>query len=404
MTASEAPDAVVGRLTELLHQQIGLRPDPSLWGRLRRCIRDDAAEHGVDVEAYLDTVSGHGDALQGLVDRVTVQETSFFRHREHFEALAGHVLPRLSAPVRIWSAACANGQEAFSLAMLLEEQGLPGSVVATDVSAAALARTAEARYRKRELTGLSPERIARHLIRDDDHWRIGRPIRDRVTVERHNLLDVIPDRLSASQVVFCRNVLIYFTPEHARVFLDRVADRMPDATVFLGSAEAIWPLTHRFDTIEADGTFFYRPRPDSRNPSAPAAAVSPRSVVDKAVRVPPPPRRDDRQLRSPGVDNDGAVARLSRTGQEATAAGEHSSAVVAFRKCAYLMPGDPMTHLHLGLALDATGDRLSAQRAYSAARHALLDSDPANVERDTEGYTRDDLVRLLETKLKVPAP
>jgi chemotaxis methyl-accepting protein methylase len=403
MNAGEAPDAVLSRLTEVLHQQIGLRPDPSLWGRLRRCIRDDAAERGQDVETYLETVRGHGDALQGLVDRVTVQESGFFRHPEHFEALACHVLPRLNAPVRIWSAACANGQEAFSLAMLLDEQGVPGSVVATDVSAAALARTAEARYHKRELTGLSPERMARHLIRDGDQWRIGRAIRERVTVERHNLLDVIPDRLSAAQVVFCRNVLIYFTPEHAGVFLDRVADRMPDATVFLGSAEAIWPLTHRFDTIEADGTFFYRPRPDSRLASAPAALVRPPGVVGKAVRVSPVPRRDDRQLRSPAVDDDGAAARLSRTGQEAAAAGEHGCAVVAFRKCAYLMPGDPMTHLHLGLALDATGDRFSAQRAYAAARHALLDSDPANVERDTEGYTRNDLVRLLETKLAVPS-
>jgi chemotaxis methyl-accepting protein methylase len=428
MSAGDAPDAVGARLTELLHQQIGLRPDPSLWGRLRRGSRDDAAERGLDAETYLDTVSRHGDALQGLIDRVTVQETSFFRHAEHFDALSRHVLPRLSAPVQIWSAACANGQEEFSLAMLLEEQGVTGSVVATDVSTAALARTAEARYSKREVTGLSPERIARHLIRDGDQWRISQPVRDRVTVERHNLLDALPDGLSACQVVFCRNVLIYFTPEHARLFLDRVADRMPSVTFFLGGAEAIWPLTDRFDTVEADGTFFYRPGTGARAVPAAAASAPPprpapgavrdgrteataqavrtrrRSAASTGTAAPSRSGRENHRPSSPMIDDDGAAARLSRTGQEATAAGAHGTAVVAFRKCAYLVPGDPMTHLHLGLALDATGDRLSAQRAYAAARHALLDSDPVYVERATGGYTRDDLVRLLDTKLDVPAP
>ncbi len=408
MSAGDAPDATMSRLIEVLHQQIGLRPDPSLLGRLRRCIRDDAAEHGQDVATYLETVRGHRDALQGLVDRVTVQESSFFRHREHFDALRHHVLPKLSGPVRIWSAACANGQEAFSLAMLLEEQGVPGSVVATDVSQAALARTAEARYSKRELTGLSPERIARHLTRDGDQWQFNRPIRDRVTVQTFNLLDIIPDGLAAAQVVFCCNVLIYFTPEHARAFLDRAADRLPNATFFLGSAEAIWPLTDRFDTVAADGTFFYRPRTDAPVPvGRPPRPPRPRRPSADAIRgtaVAAVGRPDDRQRQPSESADDGAAARLSRTGQEATAAGAHDSAVVAFRKSAYLTPGDPMTHLHLGLALDATGDRLSALRAYAAARHALLDSDPADVERGTEGYTRGDLVRLLDIKLEIPTP
>jgi CheR methyltransferase-like protein len=336
--------------------------------------------------------------------------------------------------VRIWSAACANGQEAFSLAMLLEEQGIPGSVVATDISAAALARTAEARYGARELGGLSPERIARHLIREGDHWRIGQPVRDRVTVERHNLLDAIPDSLSACQVVFCCNVLIYFTPEHARVFLDRVADRMPTATFFLGSAEAIWPLTNRFETVEADRTFFYRPESEARTavrpaasaprPSAARAAADPGDDVEPAARptrmrapfarprragtaragaVPALRSPDVRPVKSRAVD-DPAAAGLARTGQEATAAGAHATAIVAFRKCAYLTPSDPIAHLHLGLALDAAGEPLSAQRAYAAARHALLDSDPAYLERSTEGYTSEDIVQLLDAKLEVPTP
>jgi len=148
-----------------------------------------------------------GDALQGLFNRVTVQETAFFRHPQHFQALARDILPALSRPVTIWSAGCANGQEAFSLAMLLEEQGIDGRVIATDISTAALQRTAAARYTGRELSGLSPERIAGHLTRTADTWHVNKPIRDRVSTLRHNLLDplaargsVLPGRLLPQRV------------------------------------------------------------------------------------------------------------------------------------------------------------------------------------------------------------
>ena len=96
-----------------------------------------------------------------------MQETAFFRHPEQFEVLARDVLPTLPQPVKIWSAGCANGQEPFSLAMLLEEQGIAGSVIGTDLSTTALQRTVAARYVTRELSGLSPRRIARHLTRTE---------------------------------------------------------------------------------------------------------------------------------------------------------------------------------------------------------------------------------------------
>ncbi len=79
--------------------------------------------HGHDLNTYATAVATGGHTLQSLLDRVTVQETAFFRHPEHFAVLARDILPTLSPPVMIWSAACANGQEAVSLAMVLEEQG-----------------------------------------------------------------------------------------------------------------------------------------------------------------------------------------------------------------------------------------------------------------------------------------
>ena len=190
---------VVDRVAELLKSRIGLRPDPFLRSRLGRSIRDEAAQHKLDVEDYLQTLFVTEGALQSLLNRVTVQETGFFRHPEHFQVLAHDVLPTLAQPIRIWSAGCANGQEAFSLAMLLEEQGIDGSVIATDLSTQALERTSAARYAPRELTGLSPARIARHLTETKAGWQINESLRERVVTVRHNLMSPLPDQVRSSR-------------------------------------------------------------------------------------------------------------------------------------------------------------------------------------------------------------
>ena len=416
MTSSRAPEAAVERVADILLHRIGLRPDPTLRGRLHRAIREELHEHGQDVTGYLANLAGGGEALQGLLNRVTVQETAFFRHPEQFEVLAREVLPTLPRPVRIWSAGCANGQEAFSLAMLLEEQGIDGCVIGTDISTAALHRTAAGRYLTRELSGLSHHRIARHLRPTADGWQMNTAIRDRVSALHHNLLDPLPPKVQSCQVIFCRNVLIYLSPEHARTFLDRIADTFPASTVlFLGAAETIWQVSDRFKAVAIDDTFVYR------QAIAGAASVETRvgrrgtrgdtgTVVRPPIRMRPRPAPREQEdaglpLSESGDRPSSAESRstspaelLARVGQEAIAAGDFDAAIVAFRKCAFLTPHDPVAQLHLGLALEAAGDESSAQRAYAAARHALLKSDPAHSIGGIEGYAAAELSSLLDIK------
>jgi chemotaxis protein methyltransferase CheR len=433
MNSKQEMEAAVDRVSQLLHRRIGLRPEPALLGRLGRCIRDDALGRRQDLDTYLDTLLVDGDALQGLLNRVTVQETAFFRHPEHFVLLAREILPTLGAPVTLWSAACSNGQEAFSLAMLLEEHGINGRVIATDLSTKALQRTSAARYSSRELSGLSRDRIARHLTRDGDAWIINSNIRARVSSLQHNLIHPVPQQVRACQVVFCRNVLIYFSHDHASAFLDQVADALPAASLFLGAAESMWQLSNRYQTVRCGDTFSYRPRADITKPDdqsfrtgelshhhsrsfrdtgrpapahqhtvRPITGIVPRpaettGLSAQPVTVPPPPPP------VPPIDVASAVA-LARAGQQASAAGDARAAVVAFRKHAYLAPQDPMAHLHLGLALESAGDQPSARRAYAAARHALTLTDPADVTHATEGYTTADLIRLLVSKQQAMSP
>jgi chemotaxis protein methyltransferase CheR len=413
MTDTQAVETVVDQVAELLHQRIGLRADPTLRGRLFRAVRDEASEHGEDLATYFDTLVSSSGALQGLLDRVTVQETAFFRHPQHFEVLAREVLPTLHRPVTIWSAGCANGQEAFSLAMLLEEQRIDGRVIATDISSAALQRTSAARYTGRELFGLSTQRIARHLTRTGDTWQVNKPIRDRVITLRHNLLDPLPPEIVDCHIVFCRNVIIYLSPEHAGAFLDRIADTLPSATpLFLGAAETIWQISDRFKAVPAADTYVYRrsatTETSAERRTGPSDAGRTRfkgAVVKGAARVAAhdQPKPKSRPTTPAGPANAapgpvGAAALLARGAQDAIAAGDYDAAVVGFRKCAYLAPHDPVAQLHLGLALQAAGDERSAQRAYAAARRALIEADPAHGAAGIEGIATAELVRLLDSK------
>jgi chemotaxis protein methyltransferase CheR len=423
---------VVDRVADLLKARIGLRPDPFLRSRLGRSIRDEAALQKKDVEDYLQTLFVTEGALQSLLNRVTVQETGFFRHPEHFLMLVSDVLPTLPRPIRIWSAGCANGQEAFTLAMLLEEHRIDGSVIATDLSTQALERTNAACYATRELTGLSPERIARHLTETGAGWQINGAVRDRVSTMRHNLMSPLPDRVRSSHVVFCRNVLIYFSAEHTKAILDRVADTMPTAWVFLGAAETMWTVSDRFETIRIGDAYAYRPRVATTIPTQTAqgsrvdrretssrevssrevSTVAPLRARTKsrpaAVAVPNTATRPARLPISPpalrtGAD-DSAVTLLARSGQQAEAEGDHLAAVVHFRKWAYLAHDDALAHLHLGLALEAAGDHPSAQRAFGAARRALQEADDAHVEHALGGYAPAELMRLLDAKQQELTP
>lgn len=416
MTAPNGAEAILERAAGLMHRELGLRPDPSMLSRLRRCLRDGAASGGQEPEAYLNTLTTDAAARQRLFDSVTVQETSFFRHPGQFEALGGAVLKTLTPPVTIWSAGCANGQEAYSLAMVLDEQGSPGSVIATDVSTRALQRTTAAHYPSRELSGLSNARRSRYLRGGPDDWEIQPFIRNRVTVQHHNLVtDVLPDHLARCQVVFCRNVLIYFSPEQATTFLTRLAGQLAvGAYLFLGYAETIWQVTDLFQPVRVGDGFEYhrrreQPAPGRPEPARATVRLKParppsRSTTRRDPSSPAPSRRA--AVRS-GQSSAGSASQSldqTRIGQEAVAARDFPAAIAAFRKCVYLAPEQPMTHVHLGLAFEASGDQAHARRAFLAARSALNRCDPSEIVAALGGYRVEELVALLDSRLAGPCP
>ena len=434
MTAGPDVESILAPAAGLLLRELGLRPDPSILGRLRRCLADEAAARHESPATYLATLTDSPEARQALFNSVTVQETAFFRHPGQFEALARQVIPRIRGPVTVWSAGCANGQEAYSLAMVLDEAGRDGTVMATDVSTRALERAASARYSTRELSGLSAARRDRYLVATPGGWQIRPGLRRRVTFGHHNLATgALPDFVARCQVVFCRNVLIYFSPEHAISLLRRLATELQvDACLFLGYAETIWQVTDVFEPVRIGEAFEYH-----RRRQTPLAAPAVASTTAASLRTgratdtgADPGRRPARS--SERADRNGAqnedplratdepahrsdepagghddeppraivdpAAEPERAGQAASADGDHQAAIVAFRKCTYLAPDEPMGHVNLGFALEAAGDLEAAQRAFQAARSALRRRQSSDGEPALGGYRVEELAVLLDRK------
>ena len=397
------PDALLDRAAELMDRELGLRPDAALRGRLQRCLRDEAAARGENLAGYVARLAADPSARQDLYDRLTVQETAFFRHPGQFRALADRVLPGIDGPAVIWSAGCSNGQEPYSLAMILDEQAAPGSVIATDVSTQALRRTSEASYQSRELTGLSAARQDRYLAGGSGGtWEVSRALRDRVTVQHHNLVtDPLPDHVARCQVVFCRNVLIYFSTEHVTAFLTRLAEALaPGACLFLGYAETIWQVTHLFEPVRIGDAFEYHRRRDRPEPSAIRTPAGPARPSRKRPARPSPASHAAVQGSHPAAPSPALVQAGQAAAREGggSPGGDHQAAIGEFRRHAFLEPDQPIAHLQLALALEAAGDLPSAQRAYRAARSALDRCEAPAVESALGGYRVEELIRLLDSK------
>ena len=199
-----------------------------------------------------------------VVEAMTTNESFFFRDDRPFTHMRTQALPRLhaalpaGAKLRIWSAAASTGQEAYSLAMLVAEGrtalgGREVEILGTDIAREPLARAREGIYTQFEIQrGLPMQMLVKYFRKDGTQWRLADSIRAMASFREWNLLgDLRP--LGQFDVVFCRNVLIYFDqPTKTRV-LDAIARQLaPDGLLYLGGAETVLGITDRFVPSGAD--------------------------------------------------------------------------------------------------------------------------------------------------------
>lgn len=232
--------------------------------------------------------------LKDITEAMTTNESSFFRDVKPFEQFQNIVLPKLLAAraktrrLRIWSAACSSGQEAYSLAMILQEEkprlaGWTIEIVGTDISTEVLEKARAGLYTQFEVQrGLPISMLVKYFQQLGDKWQLVPEIRRVVTFREFNLLDRY-DVLGKFDIVFCRNVLIYFDQGNKTAVLKSIANLMPpDGVLYLGGAETVLGITDRFKPIDGQRGI-YSPVP------APGAAGSADTAGAAQGKAPSPP-------------------------------------------------------------------------------------------------------------------
>jgi chemotaxis protein methyltransferase CheR len=261
----EFTDSEFKRLRELVHARTGIALSDNkrelVYGRLARRLRKlklaSFAEYCQLVER------SDSEELQELTNAITTNLTSFFREGYHFEQLAAEALPQIESKrsaarrLRIWSAACSTGEEPYSLAVVLREtlghlSNWDIKLLATDIDSKVVSTAAEGVYAAERFKGVSSERVRNWFSQVP-----GRPgffaasdqLKAFITFRRLNLLEPWPMK-GPFDVIFCRNVVIYFDKATQRKLFDRMADMQePGGWLFIGHSENLHNVTRRYKLV-----------------------------------------------------------------------------------------------------------------------------------------------------------
>ncbi|HJV22567.1 MAG TPA: CheR family methyltransferase [Holophagaceae bacterium] len=199
-----------------------------------------------------------GDELQAAIDLITTNETSFFREPSHFDFLRRHLkaLRPVPLPFRVWSAASSSGEEAYTLAMVLSDclGQADWEILGTDISTRVLERARRALYPMERSSSIPKEYLVKYCLkgsgRHEGMFLIDRPLRARATFMHANLCQQLPE-IGIFDVVFLRNVLIYFAPAEKRLVVEAIARRIkPGGILMIGHSETLAGISDRFQPIQ----------------------------------------------------------------------------------------------------------------------------------------------------------
>lgn len=259
-------------LCNLLHQRSGLvlseKKAYLVEARLMPFVRRQSLR-GLDDLIQVVQRDKNEELIREITDAMTTNESFFFRDGKPFIVFRESVLPTLlknrpnAKKIRIWSAACSTGQEPYTLAMLLKEDAAKlgnreVEIIGTDLSDEALQRAKDGMYTQFEVQrGLPIQLLVKYFTQEGDNlWRINKSIRDMVSLRYLNLLEDL-STLGVFDIIFCRNVLIYFDQPTKVQVLDRLSKVLAkDGTLFLGGAETVLGVSEAFKPVpDARGTY-----------------------------------------------------------------------------------------------------------------------------------------------------
>ncbi len=391
------PEALLAQFSDCLAARIGLEFSRDRWADLERGIGRAAPGLGFGDPAecirWLLSAELNRAQIETLASHLTIGETYFFREPNSFGALQSQVLPELIRArrqtiryLRLWSAACCSGEEAFSLAILLDRL-LPDlaewqiTILATDINPQFLKRAAAGVYNEWSFRGVDPVLRAQYFTkRADDRYEVLPRIKQMVTFAYHNLVEdpfpALESNTNAMDLVLCRNVLIYFSSDRARAVVQHLYRSVIDGGWLLpGSVEGAHGLFAPFVFANVGGAIFYR-----KVEAATAAAPVPTSraqvsavPVSTVARRPPPavPAARPPQAGASAHETAAMLAEQGRYGEAADQLAAYLAAQPVDDQAMVLLARTYANQGRLAEALDWCAKAIACDRL-AAGKHYLL--------------------------------
>ena len=290
---------------DLIEERCGLRFDNSQRGSLSASVSLRMQQLGLDSEAeYVERLRGEAPRmveteLRNLLNLVTVTETCFFRDASQFRLLRDHIIPGLIAErlakgdgnrtIRLWSAGCSSGEEAYSIALTLEDMGIYRAcpdwtidIIGTDLNTKVLEKARAGVYTARAMRNVEGRLRDLYFVREEKTFSLADTIKKRVKFEFGNLTQTPMPSTGQQDIVFCKNVAIYFRADVTRKLIKGLYDTLADeGYLLLGHAESLWQMSDGFALVEQEKAFCYRKSPlvpEKASTRSSARRSSPRRV------------------------------------------------------------------------------------------------------------------------------
>ncbi len=366
---------LLDRIDGLLKQSFGMEVSALGAHVLERAVQQRMrACDAPNLQAYWERLSSSAEELQELTEALVVPETWFFRDPESFRALSSLAGGMARRPLRLLSLPCSTGEEPYSMAMALLDAGMASTdflIDAVDISRHALALARRAEYGRNAFRGedLSYRDRYFHPLAQD-RYKLDDRVRDAVRWHQSNLFSAdLQQALGQRDVIFCRNLLIYFdrpTQERAVDVVTRLLTR--EGLLFVGPSEAPLLLACGFEWLKIPRAFGFR-RGTAKAPAVPAPAIrgAPKApVVRKPAQLAAPPPPTFRQAPLPAPTGIAAVDKLRRAAELANE-GNFSEAERLCKEHLAEQPSSAQARYLLGLLHDARGDMERAAEFYRSA-------------------------------------
>jgi chemotaxis protein methyltransferase CheR len=261
-------DADFEMFRNLIYNESGIHFTVTNRSILEGRLRDRLRGNGVATpKLYFDQISKNKDELKGFLDSITTNLTRFFRNQPHFDALEKYIVPELvklkkpsgDTKIKIWSAGCSSGEEPYTIAMLLSEILPPPfkfEIIASDLSLKMLMTAKEGFYDQNHVVGIPDKYLPKYFDKVDNGYRVKADVKAKIRFDYHNLNN--ESALRGMDIVFCRNVLIYFDEAAQTAVVNRFWDSMAEhAFLFIGHSESLFGMDTKFTFIKTQWTTFY---------------------------------------------------------------------------------------------------------------------------------------------------